>query len=1225
MGSVFGQLAKKIFVYGVVVNMLVPYGLVNNWKGVSLVEKANASTKVFSTMVDWSAGEYNQTESSSSFDNIRLKADGSWEPREIKAAEWGLGSPGSYISDGSYIYVLRGGGDNEFYSYMPENDEWRNLAQTPYSVSFGDMEIVNGEIYVLFGNNQDVFYKYTIATDSWTKLTSFPELVGQAQLTTDGSYIYATRANTELYKYSIAHDTWAAMKNFTYANASGTLVYNDGYLYHLYNTSGAVHIWYRYRISDGTMTRMADAPGTMSEYNPNWTVASGYLYATRNGSTRNFYRYNFTTDIWETLLDTPILVSNGGVVYNAADNLFYVFRGSGTTDIWRYNSASNSYLGAADTVIAGVATTIGRGSDTFYYNNKLYTLRGINTRTLYGYDISTGVWSQLADIPATKQTAYQYTRGAVANGEIYFVGGSAATTQFMKYTISNNTWTALADAPVAISESALVYPGSGDYIYGTRGSSTSVVWRYSISGNTWDDAGMPDLPINVITGNGASFVSDGTDLYLMLGLGVSNFMKYTKSSGTWSSLARMPFAPIYGSDMVYAGNNKILAIAGNYDKELWEYNITTNSWRRLADMSTQAAAGWGVFEGAAIETDGSGNVFVIRGASTQYVLKYTQSANNYVAAGNWTSAVMDLGYVSNWGSLVASQVKPESSAIVYKTRTSTDKLVWSSWQATDGTVIQSPVARYLQVMVSMSSTVDRTQTPLVNEITINYTGDELAPINPNQISGRSTEVGGITLSSGKTYSFINPYFVWSGASDAQTAVDGYYVYFGTDQNANPVDLGTWQTTTNYTVTEPLTVGSYYLLIKTKDTAKNIANTWEAFNYVYSGIPAEKSLKISLTSEFASGSATNINIANDELKLSSKTAGMWLQERLSIVPFGITYGSRTIAYVKNTNKLYILQGSNNTVFYEYDIANDTWTALAPSSIPIYIGGGIIEGPEGYLYALAGNNSGSFLRYSIVDNSWTSVADAPNTVYYGSSMVYDGSRFIYVTRGNADDSFWVYDTMTDNWTSLANMDFGATDRGPHNLVYDGGDLTFDGNGTIYAIQGYSQPGFASYSINTNSWTVLPDLPTISGAGSSIYYDGTTNAIYYSSGVGTPDFFKFDLNSQTWMALKDAPAGINYGSDIRKVGESLIVTQGGSSQLIWKYDIATNDWQVPTRGVFGKNFYGTTYDSPSYGGAIIKGNADYFYLTRGGYASNFARYNKTTGEVVALSPLPSGSMYG
>ncbi len=1225
--SVFGRgcrvAVKKIFIFGIVLNLLVPYGFTEDLWGEFF--QAKASSRTLSTSVDWQAGEYNLVESNSSFDNLRLTADGTWEPRVIEAPEWGLGSPGTYVSDGQYVYVLRGSGDNEFYRYLPQNDEWRNLTPAPYSVSGGNMIYVNGNIYVLFGANQDVFYKYTISTDSWTRLNNLPELVSSAHMATDGEYIYATRGNTELYKYSIATNIWSAMKPFTYANNYGGLIYHNGYLFHLYNTSGSITTWYRYRISDGVMTRMANVPGTMTEYNPNWTIKGNYLYLTRNGSTRNFYRYDLEGNTWTTLEDTPIRVSNGGVVYNASDDLIYVFRGSGTTDIWRYDIDSNSFLGASDLVVNGSTVTVGRGGDSFYYQGKIYTIRGVNTRNLYVYDIASGVWSQLADSPSGNQTFNQYTHGVLANGEIYMMGGSAATTQFQKYTISSNTWTTLTVTPATVSDGALAYPGSGDFIYSVRGSGTATTWRYSISGNSWDDAAVADLQSEVYAGSGTAFVSDGTDLYLVPGLGVSNFQKYTIATNTWSTLSRLPFAPMSGSDMVYDGHGKFIAIPGNYDKELFEYTITSDSWRRLTDMPTMGSAGWGTHEGGSVKSDGNGGIYIIRGGSTQYVLKYSQSSDNYVDAGIWTSGVIDLGYVTAWSSLDTVESTPGDSMVTYSTRTSSDKLVWSSWQLTSGDSIQSPVARYIQVKVGINSTTDNTDTPIVESIAINYAGDTIAPSNPTNLTAKSTEVAGVNLVSGQTYSFTSPYFSWTGASDSDTEVAGYYVYFGNSSSANPVDSGTWQTTSNYTVTEPLSAGSYYLLIKTKDTSGNVSSSLNAFNYIYSGIPAEKTSTASLTTEFATGSATNINVDGDEIKLAGKSNGIWLQDRLSISPVGISYGARTMAYIASTNKLYTFQGNNSTNFYEYDFGSDTWTQLAGSGGSVYMGGGVIEGPEGFLFALRGNNTAGFMRYSIVNNTWEDMADAPNTIHYGSSMIYDGSRYIYVTRGNADDTFWSYDTTTDTWATLDNTDYGAPDQASNNLVYDGGDLTYDGNDTIYSIQGYSQPSFSSYSITNDQWTVLTDLPTIAGSGSSIYFDQDSNAVYYTSGVGTPDFFKFDINTQTWIALSDAPAGISYGSDIRNIGGSLMVTAGGNSQLVWKYDIATDYWQIPTSGLFGKNFYGSSYDMPSYGGSIIRGDGDYLYLTKGNYSNNFVRYNKVTGEIINLSPLPSGSMFG
>lgn len=186
---------RGFVVWSVVINLLVsglPLQLVLQG---GLVGEAEAASKTFSSSVDWKVGEYEKTESDSSFDNIRLKADGTWEPRILEAPEWTPGNPGVEVSDGTYIFMLRGSGDNEFYKYLPVNDEWRALPRPPFSVNTGDMVVLDGDIYVLAGNSQDIFYKFNIATETWTKLTNFPELVGSAMMTTDGnSTIYATRS-----------------------------------------------------------------------------------------------------------------------------------------------------------------------------------------------------------------------------------------------------------------------------------------------------------------------------------------------------------------------------------------------------------------------------------------------------------------------------------------------------------------------------------------------------------------------------------------------------------------------------------------------------------------------------------------------------------------------------------------------------------------------------------------------------------------------------------------------------------------------------------------------------------------------------------------------------------------------------------------------------------------------------------------------------------------------
>ncbi len=108
-----------------------------------------------------------------------------------------------------------------------------------------------------------------------------------------------------------------------------------------------------------------------------------------------------------------------------------------------------------------------------------------------------------------------------------------------------------------------------------------------------------------------------------------------------------------------------------------------------------------------------------------------------------------------------------------------------------------------------------------------------------QISGKlivvpstSTEYV-MPLTSGNRYNFQTPYFKWTGAADNSSGVAGYYVYFGTSPNADPVVSGTFQTDSSYVVSSSLTSGfTYYLLIKTRDNSGNVSTSTYRGVFVY---------------------------------------------------------------------------------------------------------------------------------------------------------------------------------------------------------------------------------------------------------------------------------------------------------------------------------------------------------------------------------------------------------
>jgi hypothetical protein len=983
----------------------------------------------------------------------------------------------------------------------------------------------------------------------------------------------------------------------------------------MYRYNISANAWYTTTTGGSAMTLV---PGALNE-DHKIAIKNDEIFITRDQGTQSFYKYNITSNTWTTLTNTPQATRYVGAVYNSSDDTVYVFRGNGTYDFWKYNPTAGTYAGPAD-----LPNTPGYGADLVYYNGYLYHPRGNNSQNFYRYNISTNAWdAALANTPATFNDD---TKGVVANGLLYFFRGSN-TRSFYSYNPTSNTWVTLADTSVNINYGGtLTYPGSGDFIYATRGSVTGTFMRYSISGNTWDDASVSDLPDNAEAGYGARLTTNGTDIFYIPGNGMTKILKYVIASNTWTVVNDIPFAPYLGTDITYY-NGKIYAQAGYYKKEFYEYTIASNTWRRLPDLQSALAYDIGPYNGGSLEADTvHGVIYSISGQNLSWMYSYTPSAYNYQASGTWTSNTLDLSYVSGFTSMVSSVSTPGDSSISFETRTSSDQITWSGWASVSGQTMSSSANRYLQIRATLNATTDRTQTSVIYSLVVNYTGDEVAPTNPATFTGKSQSVGGVTLTSGSSYGYHQPYFTWTGATDTETSVAGYYVYYGTSSSADPATAGNYQTTANYTTTLEMTTGTtYYLRLKTKDTAGNISAATTGFTYVYNGVSPPQSITQTLSTDFSGGTATNVTTTGDQIKLSSK-AGFWQQERLSMPPASIYAGGK-FAYVSSSNKLYTFRGYNTTTFYEYDVATDVWSTKGAAPASVYWGGGLVEGPSGYLYGWQGNNSAAFWRYDIAANTWSDVnaTDAPQQLSYGASMIYDGGHYIYAMKGNSDDTFMRYDTSSDTWDTLANVDFGSPTIQVDNLVYEGSDMAYDGNNTIYVTQGNTRSGFAAYNISSNSWTQLTNLPALAYNGAQIEYDSTSNAIYYLSGWDKPLFFKYNISTQSWSSLTDAPASIGWGGAMKNISGNLYILRGAATQNFYKYNIAKASWLIPTVGLFDGWFRGGDYRTYGYGADIIKGDGDNFYITRGNYDNLFVRYNSATGTSTKMADAPAGFYLG
>ncbi|MFZ1626173.1 MAG: LamG-like jellyroll fold domain-containing protein [Candidatus Moraniibacteriota bacterium] len=118
----------------------------------------------------------------------------------------------------------------------------------------------------------------------------------------------------------------------------------------------------------------------------------------------------------------------------------------------------------------------------------------------------------------------------------------------------------------------------------------------------------------------------------------------------------------------------------------------------------------------------------------------------------------------------------------------------------------------------------------LNEVIMQSTSDLVVPAAPNALTALDQSGGIINLTTNTWYTYTAPYFSWSGASDAGSGIAGYYVYFGTDNTADPQTAGTFQAGSDFTPSSVTSGQTYYLRLRTRDNAQNVSPIYAAFIY-----------------------------------------------------------------------------------------------------------------------------------------------------------------------------------------------------------------------------------------------------------------------------------------------------------------------------------------------------------------------------------------------------------
>jgi len=279
-------------------------------------------------------------------------------------------------------------------------------------------------------------------------------------------------------------------------------------------------------------------------------------------------------------------------------------------------------------------------------------------------------------------------------------------------------------------------------------------------------------------------------------------------------------------------------------------------------------------------------------------------------------------------------------------------------------------------------------------------------------------------------------------------------------------------------------------------------------------------------------------------------------------------------------IYAFRGSETKTFWRYDIATDTWSALADAPYNVAAGGALVSDGNNYIYALHGNLSGNwhhdryFSRYDIASNTWSSLAQTPCSVGEGGSLTFDGT-YIYALRGNYKQHFWRYDISTNSWSYLAYTHAG---------VGGGGALTYAGGDYIFALRGSCTNNFWMYSISGDTWTYLTGTPSGVGDGGALASDGG-NYVYALKGVNTVTFWRYSISTDSWTSMADTPSTpcvYGGGALVFDKNANFYALHGNNEDDFWKYSVTGNSWA-------------TMHDTPAdvaYGGALAFKEGGVYY---------------------------------
>ncbi|MDD3007059.1 MAG: right-handed parallel beta-helix repeat-containing protein [Candidatus Pacebacteria bacterium] len=377
------------------------------------------------------------------------------------------------------------------------------------------------------------------------------------------------------------------------------------------NTSGSYGIWMEASSYNSISANAIDGATVAGIYlssassynniNGNNIQTTGTYGVQEAAATEDYNVVNGNTIVGSTISPVSAIgihtTVSGNKTSDATEGLF---------DIVANVDATQSVLSLTQNGTGKIVSANDGSSEVFYVDNK---------GDIYNAQFKKDVWSEMADVPET--VGHGGDLAAYTGGDYIYALRGYYTTDFYRYSISDNLWAAMASAPGTIYTGSLTYTGN-DYLYALKGGGSGAFYRYSISENSWTT--LTVVPVKVYGGGALEYT--GSDyMYALVGNGTTDFYRYSISGNSWVSMADAPGAIDFGGSLAYTGGDYIYATRGNSTADFYRYSISNNSWDTMA--STLSNFGYGT---SLVYTDGD-YLYATRGGGNLSVYRYSISVD----------------------------------------------------------------------------------------------------------------------------------------------------------------------------------------------------------------------------------------------------------------------------------------------------------------------------------------------------------------------------------------------------------------------------------------------------------------------------------------------------------------------------------------------------------------------------------------------------------------------